>query len=76
MKNILLIVILLISCNNKNEEEMMKIEVVDSSALHTEIVLNRADSVLEQHDRIKEENLKVLNEVIEKYCALNCDTLK
>jgi len=65
MKNILLIVILLISCNNKNEEDM-KIEVVDSSALHTEIVLNRADSVLEQHDRIKEQNLKVLNEVIEK----------
>jgi len=75
MKNILLIVILLISCNNKNEEEMMKIEVEDSSATHTEIVLNRADSVLEQHDRIKEENFKVLNEVIEKYIALK-DTLK
>lgn len=72
MKNILLIVIFLISsCNNKNEEEMMKIEV-DSAALHTEIVLIKADSVLEQHNRNKEKNLKVLNEVIKKYS----DTLK
>jgi hypothetical protein len=34
---------------------------------HTEIVLERADSVLQHHEKIKEENLKIFDSVITNY---------
>ena len=67
MKKILssLIILTSISCNNQRESAIIK--------GHTEAVLEKADSVLYQHNKIKEENFKVLEQVIEKYSA---DTLK
>lgn len=60
---------MLSSCTNKNQQ----IIIQQDSA---QIVLEKADSVLEQHNRVKERNLKVLNEVIEKYCASQDSTIK
>lgn len=68
MKKLLLILIIS-SCTNKSQQ----IVIQQDSA---QIVLEKADSVLEQHNRVKERNLKVLNEVIEKYCASQDSTIK
>ena len=66
MKKILLSLIIFTSCNHQREESA----IIKG---HTEAVLEKADSVLYEHNKIKEENLKVLEQVIEKYYA---DTLK
>lgn len=65
----LLLILLISSCTNKSQQ----IVIQQDSA---QIVLEKADSVLEQHNRVKERNLKVLNEVIEKYCASQDSTIK
>ena len=48
--------IIFTSCNQRVEESG-----------HTEELLKRADSVLVEHNNTKEETLKVLEQVIEKY---------
>lgn len=53
--------IIFTSCNQGVEESD---KVKDK---HTEEVLQRADSVLIEHNNTKEETLKVLENVIEKY---------
>ena len=62
MKKTLLVLILFSGCKNTNKEHMA-VRVLD----HTEIILERADSVLRHHEKIKEENLKVFDSVINKY---------
>ena len=52
--------IIFTSCNQGVEES-------ESSKKHTEEVLQRADSVLVEHNNTKEETLKVLEQVIKKY---------
>jgi len=69
MKKLLLFLVIITSCNNQREED----EVVFDK---TNQVLWKADSVLENHNKVKEENLKVLNQIIEKYQVIHSDTLK
>jgi len=61
MKKILLslIILTIISCNRQREESAV--------SNRTDDLLKKADSVLDQHNKIKEQNLKVLDQVIEKY---------
>ena len=70
MKKLLLIALLFTGCDNKKELVRKKIEV--DSIERAELVIKKADSVLEQHNIVKRRNLEVLYQVIEKYS----DTLK
>ena len=72
MKKTLLVLILFSSCKNTNKEDATFLMVRDTG--HTEMLLERADSVLERHEKIKEENLKIFDSVINKYS--DTDTLK